>query len=824
MDKTKVLLISDSIQRPTGVAIQSLKLCEGLLKTGKYQVIQIAGGDRSSPSAPIYFKGVKLYTTEKPYGDPQLLRYIMAADKPDIVIAFSDPRFFTWLFQMDNEIRDRARLVFYHTWDNYPFPKFNLPWYASCDEVIMLSHFSYNLMQSNGVKCRCIPHGMDPTEFYPLDEASVSKARQNFIAQSHAKGPVNFVIFWNNRNIYRKRPGDVLWAYKSFSEKYPDSMLVLNTDIADREGIDLMHFIDDHQITAPIIFNPQRIPSHQLNVLYNISDVTVNIALNEGFGLCVLPTTSIYTENGIKEIQYLSLQDRVLTHTGNYEKVTNIMPREADETVIEITPRFISMPVTMSKNDKVFAIKGKTCFPSQKRPCYPYCKKQFLPPGNCKKVFEDYKPEWINSTELKKGDILLFPKEKFIEENPVEFDLAEFGVFDYTESFIQPYGSRVKQLPRYIIADEGLFRLLGYYLAEGSHTNNQIEFAFHKKEKFYGEDVIFLMQKYFGLNDAIVRYHNNVLSIRYTSIILVEFFTKLLGAIGPQKELNSVLFNSPINLLKELLKGYWRGDGCFSENSYLFSTSSKRLAYQIFLILQRFNILPCLRKSLHQSEKGNALMYTITGERSALYYLDDNKPEENNRNDMYWQDENYFYVPIRKVREYPYRGLLYDITVNNDHSFAAEGMILHNCVAESLCAGTPVIVTETGGMIEQARAKIHHSAVSSKTETDGKSCPEHDEIIEYGRVLPPDARSMFGTMGAPYIFQDIVDSSTLVKAFEEAYKRTKEGDWKKTLGPIGREHIIQNFHIDTTIKLWDELLQELIKKPSSYNRWSVTTI
>jgi len=83
---------------------------------------------------------------------------------------------------------------------------------------------------------------------------------------------------------------------------------------------------------------------------------------------------------------------------------------------------------------------------------------------------------------------------------------------------------------------------------------------------------------------------------------------------------------------------------------------------------------------------------------------------------------------------------------------------------------------------------------------------------------------MFGTMGAPYIFQDIVDSSTLVKAFEEAYKRTKEGDWKKTLGPIGREHIIQNFHIDTTIKLWDELLQELIKKPSSYNRWSVTTI
>ncbi|MFA5394958.1 MAG: glycosyltransferase family 4 protein [Methanogenium sp.] len=432
MDKTKVLLISDSIQRPTGVAIQSLKLCKGLLKTGKYQVIQIAGGDHSSPSAPIYFEGVKLYTTEKPYGDPQLLRYIMAVDKPEVVVAFSDPRFFTWLFQMDNEVRDKARLVFYHTWDNYPFPQFNLPWYASCDEVVMLSNFSYQLMSSNGVNCRCIPHGMDPTEFYPLDEESIKKARQDFIAQSHAKGPVNFVVFWNNRNIYRKRPGDILWAYKIFSEKHPDSMLVLNTDIADREGIDLMHFIDDQHITAPIIFNPQRIPSHQLNVLYNISDVTVNIAYNEGFGLCV---------------------------------------------------------------------------------------------------------------------------------------------------------------------------------------------------------------------------------------------------------------------------------------------------------------------------------------------------------------------------------------------------------AESLCAGTPVIVTETGGMTEQARTVIHHPAIDPGIEgNDGKGCPEHDEVVEYGKVLAPDARSMFGTVGAPYIFQDIVDSSSLVKALEEAYQGTKEGTWKKKIGPLGREHIIQNFHIDTTIRLWDEFLQGLLKKPSSYNRWKVTTI
>mgnify|MGYP001582592166 FL=1 len=32
---------------------------------------------------------------------------------------------------------------------------------------------------------------------------------------------------------------------------------------------------------------------------------------------------------------------------------------------------------------------------------------------------------------------------------------------------------------------------------------------------------------------------------------------------------------------KELVKGFWRGDGCTREKDFCFTTSSKNLAYQL---------------------------------------------------------------------------------------------------------------------------------------------------------------------------------------------------------------------------------------------------
>lgn len=287
MKKIKLLVVSDDIRVISGVAIQCNKLLTGLNRTGKYDIVQIAGSLVRQPPTPIMFNGIKLYPTSDGYGNPALLREVTTLEKPDIILFMSDPRFFEYAFLMDNELRKSAKTILYHTWDNDPFPYYNLPWYSACDEIVMISEFSYNLMKTNGVECTHIPHGIDPTEFYPLTGDQVA-AHRNYIISQAKCSDIDFIVFWNNRNINRKRGADIIYYFKEFSKTYSNSLLFINSNPHDPEGPNLLDIIDDLNITdSPIVINTQRVNSEILNTFYNAADLTINIANNEGFGLCV---------------------------------------------------------------------------------------------------------------------------------------------------------------------------------------------------------------------------------------------------------------------------------------------------------------------------------------------------------------------------------------------------------------------------------------------------------------------------------------------------------------------------------------------------------
>lgn len=291
MNKIKLLFISDDIRSFTGVGIQSKKLLQGLQKTGNYDIIQLAGSNFHKPGTIVDVEGIKIYTTNKVYGDSQSLREVIHLEQPDIVVAFSDPRFFEYLFLMDNEIRKTSKLVFYHTWDNAPFPKYNLPYYASCDRVVMLSQFSYDLMRNNGVPCEFIPHGGDSAEFFKLPAEVLEKERKIFLETLVGRTDIDFVIGWNNKNMTRKRPSDIIETFRKFSLDHPHALLFLHTDqIASPDGNDLHALAGDlcKERTAPIVFNTERIGSDKLNLFYNLCDVTLNLTYNAGFELCVM--------------------------------------------------------------------------------------------------------------------------------------------------------------------------------------------------------------------------------------------------------------------------------------------------------------------------------------------------------------------------------------------------------------------------------------------------------------------------------------------------------------------------------------------------------
>lgn len=136
-----------------------------------------------------------------------------------------------------------------------------------------------------------VPHGINPKIFYPITEqdgvyAEFIKFRDEF----YAKYQVDFIVFWNNRNIRRKQPGDVVLAFRRFCDKLSESDrnrcgLLMHTDPIDENGTDLIAVQRAVAYNCKVLFSDSRIDDKILNFYYNLAALTLNIASNEGFGL-----------------------------------------------------------------------------------------------------------------------------------------------------------------------------------------------------------------------------------------------------------------------------------------------------------------------------------------------------------------------------------------------------------------------------------------------------------------------------------------------------------------------------------------------------------
>ena len=126
--KIKVLVIADNPLAPSGVGTQTRYMIESLLRTREFSFVCLAGAIKHADYKPIKVDGYGddwvIFPVDG-YGNPDIIRTFLYNHKPDIVWFMTDPRFWIWLWEMENEIRANVPMVYYHVWDNYPYPKYN---------------------------------------------------------------------------------------------------------------------------------------------------------------------------------------------------------------------------------------------------------------------------------------------------------------------------------------------------------------------------------------------------------------------------------------------------------------------------------------------------------------------------------------------------------------------------------------------------------------------------------------------------------------------------------------------------------------------------
>ena len=305
--KKKILILSDDLRMSSGVGTMSKEIVCGTID--KYDWVQIAGAIKHPDEGKaidmnqtmIEETGVKdaylkIYPTSG-YGNPDLLREVMRIENVDAILHYTDPRFWGWLYHMEHELRQEIPIFYYIIWDDWPAPKYNEFFYESCDLIMNISKQTHAIVQDvctnkprTDWDSTYVPHGINEKDFYPITEKEELLEMRKFKNQIIGNRPNDFVLLYVNRNIRRKMVGDSLLAFQQFVNQLPPEKrsrvtYVMHTQPVDNNGTDLPKLIEHLMPEVNVVFSQQKLEPKQMNYLYNIADVTMNLASNEGFGL-----------------------------------------------------------------------------------------------------------------------------------------------------------------------------------------------------------------------------------------------------------------------------------------------------------------------------------------------------------------------------------------------------------------------------------------------------------------------------------------------------------------------------------------------------------
>lgn len=622
-----------------------------------------------------------------------------------------------------------------------------------------------------------VPHGIDSETFKPLpkDNTKLVEFRKRVFQDNNYK----FAIFYNSRNVHRKRTSNIVLAFRMFcdnlsKEEAEKCVLILHTDVMCDAGTNLIAIKEAFCPENNIIFSPAKLSPEDMCLIYNLADVTVNAS-------CIPPGHKITTKNGPKNIEKIKIGEEVLTHKGRFRPVLKTFEYDnKDCEMVKITPFNLNKPLELTAEHKIWAIKRNKM------------KNKLM---NENESVEKYM-EWIPAGELSPGDLVMYPKlkENFIEN--VIFDLKNYilitnNTYRITENSIKLLQSKNKgELKRLISLDNDLAYLLGKWCGDGSDQN----IAFNSK---YGNENINkignIFVKKFG-GDFVIKPHNlkkktcTMLYFLNNNIsTVVNFFKSLCGNNSFNKHIpNEVLYNKNAEILQSFIDGLIDSDGSSGQmngNKYIkIVTVSDLLQQQLIFSLIRLNKKVRLDEGTSGYKPGNT--------HHQIYFCSNN---EDNCSSRSWFRDGYYLMSINKIEKYFYTGKVYNIETKEDNSYISCNLLVHNSnegfglsVAESLMCGTPISVAVTGGLQDQiGQTDNEGKPIEFGKDFGSNNIGQYKNHGPWAYPIWPVTRMVQGSIPTPYIFDDLTKWEDIAESYMYWYLM---GDAKRTkCGQIGRD-------------------------------------
>jgi predicted ABC-type ATPase len=408
-----------------------------------------------------------------------------------------------------------------------------------------------------------------------------------------------------------------------------------------------------------------------------------NVAHNEA-EYCFVPGTLVNMADGTyKPIEQMQPGDRVLTHNG-VGTVTALGVRHYDGEVVTIKRVGAAHGFTATSNHNVLANSHLVDWKKDRNPNRFDSIKN---PENWEKTHAGdlSAGQWVQGT---------YPtevQEFCVDVASLASDISPVGDRAYLSN-ITTAGNREEHIAwvntgfsRFAEPSKALATLLGYYVAEGSvasfttsGTPRVVQWSLHEDERWIINEIQAALDKLDAGQGNLYRTKSSRgISFQVSNAPLAALLCYLGGrtteATRSQKVLAGEVMLAPVEFQKELLRTYANGDGWSNNNKIEARTVSGMLARQIVSVGARLSYyIP--RTWLNPKNSGGP---TNRAKMSSIYHVTLNSI--GGMIGKYRLDEGYYANRIESVKTSSYHGPVYNITVDDQHTYAVEDTIVFNC-------------------------------------------------------------------------------------------------------------------------------------------------
>ena len=360
---------------------------------------------------------------------------------------------------------------------------------------------------------------------------------------------------------------------------------------------------------------------------------------------CFVAGTLILTNSGFKKIENITNDDKVITHTNTFQKVVTPMHRVY--------------------NGELYTLKGMGFDEIKCTEEHPFYVRKKVRVDH-EQIRSFLKPEWVKVKDLTKDYYLGVA----INQN------SSLPVWDGTQD--KRYNGDVRSNKLGLLfTNKSFWYLMGRYVGDGwcAKKNTPTRTGSGIIICCGGRNEEKLIKAFNDCNFHVVASKQKS-TTRYQVMLneLCEFVQRY-GYYAHGKKIDIETLNLPVDLLSAFLSGYCDSDGCKVGKLYKVSTVSRELAYGIGQCVAKAYNRPY---SLYVTHTKNKTIIEGREVNQRDYYSVTWKMETDKQDKAFYEN-GYIWLPIRDIKHEHTICDVYNMEVETDNSYTANGVIVHNC-------------------------------------------------------------------------------------------------------------------------------------------------